>query len=57
LTDEFRKLLGHRNGTHVDDELIDLANVVEMYLIDRLKLLALDLALKAKKVPIVSCIC
>jgi hypothetical protein len=32
--------------------LIDLAIVVEVYLIDCLKLLALDLAVKAKKVPI-----
>jgi len=53
LTDGFRKLLGHRDGTHVDDELIDLAIFVEVHLIDRLKLLALDLALKSKEVPIV----
>src|SRR6266513_613886 len=25
LTDDFRKLLGHRDGTHIDNELIDLA--------------------------------
>jgi hypothetical protein len=53
LHDDFRKLLGYGDGTHVDNELIDLAIFVEVHLIDRLKLLALDLALKAKKVPIV----
>ena len=47
LTDGFRKLLGHRDGTHVDDKLIDLAVFVEVHLIDRLKVLALELALKA----------
>jgi hypothetical protein len=52
LHDDFRKLLSRRNRTHVDDKLIDLAIVVEVYLIDCLKLLALDLAVKAKKVPI-----
>jgi hypothetical protein len=36
--------------------VIDLAIFVEVHLIDRLKLLALDLALKAKKVPIVPCV-
>jgi hypothetical protein len=36
--------------------LLDLAIVVEVRLIDRLKLLALDLALKPKKVPIVPCV-
>jgi hypothetical protein len=56
LKDDFRKLLGRRDGTHVDSELIDLAIVVEVHLIDRLKLLALDLPLKAKKVPIVPCV-
>jgi len=56
LNDDFRKLLGHRDGTHVDNELIDLAIFVEVHLIDCLKLLALDLALKAKKVPIVPCV-
>jgi len=40
--------LGRRDGTHVDNELINLAIFVEVHLIDRLKLLALDLALKAK---------
>jgi hypothetical protein len=33
--------------------VIDLAIFVEVHLIDRLKFLALDLALKAKKVPFV----
>ena len=47
MTDDFRKLLGHRDGTHVDNEVIDLASFVEVHLIDRLKLLALELALKA----------
>ena len=56
MHDGFPELLGRRDGTHVDNQLIDLAIFVEMYLIDRLKLLALDLALKAKKVPIVPCI-
>jgi hypothetical protein len=56
LTDDFRKLLGRRNGSHVDNELIDLAIFVEVHLIDRLKLLAVDLALKAKEIPIVPCI-
>src|SRR6185436_18214200 len=56
LTDEFQKLLGRRDGTHVDRELIDLAIFVEVHLIDRLKLLPFKLALKAEKVPIVSCI-
>ena len=56
LTDDFRKLLGHRDGMHVDNDLIDLAIFVEVHLIDRLKLLALELALKAKKVAIVPCI-
>jgi hypothetical protein len=42
LTDDFRKLLGRRDGTHVDNELIDLAIFVEVHLIDRLKLLALN---------------
>src|SRR5439155_9763154 len=56
LNDDCRKLLGRRDGTHVDDELIDLAIFVEVHLIDRLKLLALDLALEAKKVPIVPCV-
>jgi len=48
VSDGFRKLLGHREGTHVDDQLIDLAILVEAHLIDHLKLLAFDLALKAK---------
>src|SRR5258708_1751313 len=56
LSDGFRELLGYREGTHVDDEPIDLAIVIEVYLIDRLKLLTFDLALKAKEVPIASCI-
>jgi hypothetical protein len=34
LHDDFRKLLGHGDGTHVDNEMIDLAIVVEMHLID-----------------------
>jgi len=55
LTDEVPKLLGHRYGTQVDNELIHPAVFVEVHLIDRLKLLALKLPLKAKKVPIVSC--
>jgi len=33
--------------------VIDLAIFVEVHLIDRLKLLAIDLALEANKVPIV----
>ena len=53
LSDDLRKLLGHRDGTHVDNEVIDLAIFVEVHLIDRLKLLAIDLALEANKVPIV----
>src|SRR5438552_2396797 len=53
LNDGFHKLLGRRDGTHVDNELIDHAIFVEVHLIDRLKLLALDLALKSKEVPIV----
>jgi len=56
LTDDFPKLLGHRDGTHVDNELIDLAFLVQVHLIDRLKRLTLELALKAKKVPIVPCV-
>ena len=56
MNDGFRKLLGHRDGTHVDNELIDLAIFVEVHLIDRLKLLALDLAVKAKKVSITPCV-
>jgi hypothetical protein len=36
--------------------LIDPAIFVEVHLIDRLKLLTLNLALKAKKVPIVPCV-
>jgi len=44
VTDGFRKRLGRRDGTHVDNYLIDLAIFVQMHLIDRLKLLALDLA-------------
>jgi hypothetical protein len=55
LHDDFPKPLGYRNGTHVDNDLIDRAIFVEVHLIDRLKLLALDLALdlalKGKKVP------
>jgi hypothetical protein len=46
LTDDFSKLLGGLDGTHVDNELIDLAIFIEVYLIDRLKLLTLDLAPK-----------
>ena len=46
LTDGFRKLLGHGEGTHVDNDVIDLAILVEVHLIDRLKLLALELTLK-----------
>src|SRR6266478_6024121 len=53
LHDGFRKLLGRRDGTHVDNEVVDLAISVEVHLIDRLNLLALDLSLKAKKIPIV----
>jgi hypothetical protein len=49
LNDDFRKLLGHRDGTHVDNELIDLAILVEVHLIDRLKLPTPELALKAKE--------
>jgi hypothetical protein len=56
LHDGFRELLGHRDGTHVDNDVIDPAILVEVHLIDRLKLLALDLALEAKKAPIVPCI-
>ena len=52
MTDGFRKLLGHRDGTHVDNDVIDLVIFVEVHLIDRLKILALELAFKAKKVPI-----
>ena len=48
LHDGFCKPLGHRNGTHVDNELIDPAIIIEVHLIDRLKFLALELALKAK---------
>ncbi len=48
LHDGFRKLLGHRDGTHVDNDVIDLAIFVEVHLIDRLKVLALELALKDK---------
>jgi len=48
LTDDFRKPLSHEDGVHVDNELIDLASFVEVHLIDRLQLLALELALKAK---------
>jgi hypothetical protein len=33
---------GRRDGTRVDNELIDLAIFVEVHLIDRLKLLALN---------------
>jgi len=36
--------------------VIDRVIFAEVYLIDRLKLLALDLTLKAKKVPIVPCV-
>jgi hypothetical protein len=42
LQDGIGKLLGHRDGTRVDNDVID-----------RLKILALELAFKAKKVPIV----
>ena len=56
LKDDFREPLGRRDGTHEDNEMIDLAIFVEVHLIDRLKLLALELTLKAKKVPIVPCI-
>src|SRR6267154_1705370 len=49
----FRKPLGYRNGTHVDNKFINFAICVEVHLINRLKLLAFDLALKAKKVPVV----
>src|SRR5258705_349082 len=56
LRDDFCKLLGRREGTHVDNQLIDPAIFVEVQLIDRLKLLALNLALKAKEVPIVPCV-
>ncbi len=35
--DDFGKLLGHRDGPHADNELIDLAIFVESHLIDRLK--------------------
>jgi len=55
-TDQFRKLLGHRDGPHVANDLIDLAILVEVHLIDPLKLLILYLEFKAKKVPIVPCI-
>jgi hypothetical protein len=47
------ELLRHRDGTHVDNDVIDPTLFVEMHLIDRLKLLALELALKAKKEPMV----
>jgi hypothetical protein len=37
LHDGFRKRLSHRDGTHVDNDLIDLAIFVQVHLIDRLK--------------------
>jgi len=49
LSDDFRKPLGHRNGTHVDNKFINFAICVEVYLINRLKLLAFDLASKPRK--------
>ena len=44
LHDDFPEPLGHRDGAHVNNESIDLAIFVEVHLIDRLKLLALELA-------------
>ncbi len=46
--DGFRKLLGHRGGTHIYNDVIDPARAVEMDLVDRLELLARELALKDK---------
>src|SRR5258705_1922792 len=48
LHDDCCKPLGHRKGAHVNSELIDPAIFVEVHLIDRLKFLPLELALKAK---------
>jgi len=53
MHDGYGKLLGHRGGTHVDNEMIDLAIFVQVHPIDCLKLLALELAIKTKKVPVV----
>jgi hypothetical protein len=53
LHDGFRKGLGRGDRTHVDRDLIDPAVSVQVHLIDRLKLLAVDLALKANQVPTV----
>src|ERR1700694_4798177 len=54
LTDRSAEPLGCRDGTHVDVEMIDPSILVEVQLIDHLKLLALDLGFKGKEVVIAS---
>jgi hypothetical protein len=54
LSDDFWKL-GRRNGTHVDDEVVDLPVFVEVHVIDGLKRLALDSVLKGEQIPTIPC--
>jgi hypothetical protein len=50
LADGSPEFQGCRDGTHVDREMIDPSILIEVQLIDHLKLLALDLAFKGKEV-------